>query len=380
MGKARFDVLIAGGGVIGLTIGLQLAEAGQSVGIFDQGNFGGESSWAGAGILSPPQCAPDSGPLDQLRCLSIQGLADFSLQLKEQTGIDNEYHVCGGLILPVEGETSNHWHNGWGKQGIRYEVRTFSNLHCPLVFPEILQNQSLYWLPDKAQIRNPVHLQALLRRLKDLPVFLHAEEKIEDWEKCSAHPRSFSAKTSKGSYLFNKAILCAGAWSRQLAKPLGLDLPVNPVKGQILLYKGVPGMLPGIIEQGKLYLVPRKDGRILCGSTEEHSGFDKTENQTSIELLHRWATSLVPGLKESAIEKTWCGLRPGSPDGAPFIGPLTENPHFIVATGHFRSGLQLSWGTAKIVKHMVLGLEPPINWKAFLPARPQGSLTSMFEN
>lgn len=380
MSKAGFDVLIVGGGVIGLTIGLQLAEAGQAIGIFDQGIFGRESSWAGAGILSPPECSPDAGPLDRLRSLSIRGLADFSHQLKEQTGIDNEYHVCGGLILPEEGQPSHNWPNDWAKQGIRYAVRSISSSHFPLTVPETLRNKSLYWLPDKAQIRNPVHLQAMLSRLKDLRVSLHGDERIEDWKKSSNKPGHFTAKTCKGSYEFHKAILCAGAWSKQLANPLGLDLPVKPVKGQIILYRGFAGMLPGIIEQGKLYLVPRKDGRILCGSTEENTGFDKTENQKSIDSLHQWATSLIPGLKESAIEKTWCGLRPGSPDGAPFIGPLDENPQLIVATGHFRSGLQLSWGTAKIVKHLVLGLEPPIDWKAFLPTRPQGPLKSIFQN
>ena len=127
MSKAVFDVLVAGGGIIGLTTGLQLAQSGHSVAIFDRGNFGQEASWAGAGILAPPQTSPDAGPLDRLRAISIRGLASFSAELLELTGLDNGYQVCGGLEIPLDGETAHPWCDTWTEHGIRYEPRLLQN-------------------------------------------------------------------------------------------------------------------------------------------------------------------------------------------------------------------------------------------------------------
>ncbi|MFM8932285.1 MAG: NAD(P)/FAD-dependent oxidoreductase [Gemmataceae bacterium] len=382
MSEAVFDVLIAGGGVIGLTTGLQMAESGFSVAIFDQGNFGEESSWAGAGIVAPPQCSQDAGPLDRLRSLSIRGLATFSVELQELTGIDNGYQVCGGLEIPFKRESTSVWCETWAHQGIRFEpwcrsdcITRFPGLDCSFT-----PDGDCFWLPEKAQIRNPWHIRALLERLKALPVALHPNEPIEEWCTTSGQSGSLSAKSGLGTYHFRNAVLCTGAWTQTISQKFGIQLPIAPVKGQIILYQGRPGLIPGILEQGKLYLVPRKDGLILCGSTEEYSGFNKNCNPDSVHHLNDWATRLVPALKDCPIVKTWCGLRPGSPDGAPFLGPLPHFPQLMVAAGHFRSGLQLSWGTAHVITGMLKETISPLDWDAFLPSRPRGLLTSIFQN
>ena len=382
MRQTVFDVLIAGGGVIGLTTAVHLAESGYSVAVFDRGNFGQEASWAGAGILAPPQCSGDAGPLDRFRSISIRGLAEFSLELMERTGIDNGYHVCGGLEMPCDWQIISKVCEIWDHHGIRYE--SLSESECRLRFP-ILENNfspnlNYFWLPEKAQIRNPWHIQALQDRIKNLRVTLRANEQIEEWCRPSQPFTSFSAKSGQGTYHFQHAVLCAGAWTRSIAHELGIQLPIHPVKGQIVLYQAKAGLLPGIIEQGKRYLVPRKDGLVLCGSTEENSGFDKSCNPESVRHLRDWATRMVPTLKNCPIVKTWCGLRPGSPDGAPFLGPLPNLPQIMIAAGHFRSGLQLSWGTAHIITGMVNGTISPKDWEAFLPSRPLGPLTSIFQN
>ena len=382
MSKAVFDVLVAGGGIIGLTTGLQLAQSGHSVAIFDRGNFGQEASWAGAGILAPPQTSPNAGPLDRLRAISIRGLASFSAELLELTGLDNGYQVCGGLEIPLDGETAHPWCDTWTEHGIRYEPWSISE--CRYRFSALcdhsIKGVNCFWLPDKAQIRNPWHISALLERLKTLPVSLHPNEAIEEWDKPTEKSGALSAKSGKKTYHFRNAVICTGAWTKAISHHLGIMLPITPVKGQIILYQGRTGLIPGIVEQGKMYLVPRKDGLVLCGSTEEYSGFDKTCNPNSVSHLHHWATRLVPALKDCPIVKTWCGLRPGSPDGAPFIGPLPEFPQIMVAAGHFRSGLQLSWGTAHLITGMMGGTISPLDWDAFLPSRPKGFLTSVFQN
>jgi glycine oxidase len=146
---------------------------------------------------------------------------------------------------------------------------------------------------------------------------------------------------------------------------LGSRPGIHPVRGQIALVNtGVP-ILRRILLQGKHYLVPRSDGRVLIGATEEDAGFDKRTTAGAIRDLLAFGIKLVPGLADVPVERCWAGLRPGSPDGLPFIGPVPGLENLFVAAGHFRAGIQLSPGTGTLMTELILDRPPTIPLDAF---------------
>ena len=171
-------------------------------------------------------------------------------------------------------------------------------------------------------------------------------------------------ETASGLYTADKVVLAAGSWSPALLRPLGISLPVYPVKGQC--YSAIlPSPLRKSIFAQKCYLVPKKDGTILVGATQEEVGFDKETRVEAIKILHDMAISMVPAMKEAVFVKTWAGLRPGNPNIKPFLGPLQEWNNFILATGHFRKGTLLSPITGEIIASIITGEPAPIDWQPF---------------
>jgi glycine oxidase len=164
-------------------------------------------------------------------------------------------------------------------------------------------------------------------------------------------------KTPAGSFGAGAFCLCAGAWSAGLAEGVKLTLPIKPIRGQIVQLSAQPLPFRHILQTGPRYLVPRTDGRILIGSTEEDVGFDKRNTAAAVSGLLRYAIELVPSLAEATVEHFWSGLRPGSPDALPFLGRATGTENLYVAAGHFRSGLQMSPGTAILMREIMLGQE-----------------------
>ncbi len=333
--KQDDSIHIIGGGIIGLTCAYELAKAGCKVQVFDKGELGREASWAGAGILPPGRSGTAKDPINQLRAESVARFADFSAELRELTGIDNGYWNCGG-VEHVEDGTSHE--TMWKAEQLEYERLA----------------QGIYLLPGYAQVRNPWHLRALTAACQSLGVGLHPNTPIV--------PHQLEPT--------RKYVLCAGAWSGEWATALGWTLNVKPMLGQILLYRTAPGLLKHIIIDDKQYIVPRRDGRVLVGSTEEpEAGFAKRTTETGLAQLKEFAESVQPELHGQEIESSWAGLRPASADGAPSIGPLPGFPNIIVATGHFRAGVQQSIGTALLVKFWLLGSETPIQSEPFRPER-----------
>jgi glycine oxidase len=164
-----------------------------------------------------------------------------------------------------------------------------------------------------------------------------------------------------GQYLF-----AAGAWTDQLLECIGVSIGVKPVKGQIVLYRPIRPLLRRIIGFDKRYLVPRGDGRILVGSTEEpEAGFDKQSTVAGVDGLKSFAMEIVPELASAEVEKTWAGLRPGSPDDLPFLGRLPNLDNAFIATGHYRAGIQLSVATAQIMSETLQNRQTRIDLDAF---------------
>jgi glycine oxidase len=344
------DVLIVGGGVIGLTTAYFLAREGVRVEVVDRGDFGLESSWAGAGILSPGNPARARHPYDRFLGHSTAMFPDLSAELRQRTGIDNGYLRCGGLEL-VEGGDDTLL-TEWRQEGIVCEPLD----HAGLAKLEPALSSAFhrgFYLPDMAQLRNPRHMKALLAGCGSLGVRLRPGCPVHGLEK--RENRITAVHAAEGSLPAGWFLLAAGAWTESLLEQVGWRPGIRPIRGQIALLKtGVP-LFGRILLQGKRYLVPRPDGRVLVGSTEEDAGFDKRTTTAGIGGLLSLATDLVPGLAVAQIERCWAGLRPGSPDGMPYLGAVPGFDNLCVAAGHFRAGIQLSPATAQVLKELYLG-------------------------
>jgi glycine oxidase len=174
-----------------------------------------------------------------------------------------------------------------------------------------------------------------------------------------------AAQTDAGPLRAGGFLVAAGAWSEGLLQQVGWRPGIHPVRGQIaLLNTGVPGTRP-VLMVGKRYLVPRTDGRLLIGSTEEDAGFDARPTLGGIAGLLAFATQLLPSLAGAPLERCWAGLRPGSPDGLPFLGPVPGWTNLFVAAGHFRSGIQLSPATGLLLSEVLTGRTPTVPLDAF---------------
>lgn len=355
------DVLIIGGGIIGLTSAYFLAREGVRVEVLDKGDFGQEASWAGAGILPPGNPDHARTPFEQLRAHSAALFATHSAELRDQTGIDNGYVRCGGLEFAdaADERTAEEWR----AEGVVCEPvdgRRLGQLE-PALFPELGR---AFYLPDMAQVRNPRHIKALLAACQLLGVGLRPGCPVWGFE--IEGKQVLAVRTDRGLTRAGQFLVTAGAWSDALLHATGWQPGIRPVRGQIALLNPGVRLFRRILLWGARYLVPRPDGRVLVGSTVEDAGFDKRTTSRAIGDLLALACHLAPSLAQAHVERCWAGLRPGSPDGLPFLGAVPGFDNLFVAAGHFRSGIHLSPATGLLMKELLL--EQPLT----IPLEPFG--------
>ncbi|HNQ03960.1 MAG TPA: glycine oxidase ThiO [Thiobacillaceae bacterium] len=340
----RSDILILGGGIIGLLSALNLAWAGLEVAVLDRGEMGRESTWAGAGILSP--LLPwDYG--SGVNALSERGralwpaLADF---LGQGTGIDPEYWRCGMLALgDFDLTAAQAWCAAWGW---RCEAPAPQQLAA---FPPA---SAALWLPDVAQARNPRVARALVAACRQAGVRLLAHRVVTGL--VVENGRARAVHTQAGTLHAERFVVCAGAWSPALLGPHALGLHIVPVRGQILLLRGPPGIPRHIVLRQGRYLVPRRDGLILVGSTLEDAGFDKTPTPEARLALLDFARGTLPALHACTVVLQWAGLRPGSPGNLPTIARHPELDNLFINAGHFRYGVTMAPAAAELLVQLML--------------------------
>lgn len=352
----RADVIVIGGGVIGLSVAYELSGQGVSVQVLDQGPLGQEASWAGAGILPPGNRDFSISPEQRLRALSHDRWSSLSEELQSATGIDNGFRVSGGMEIQLEGlsdQLISELANLKG-EGIAIAETSIDELRKlePHLTPKAVEG---YRLPEMAQVRNPRHLKALIAACARRGVRFSPGTPVLSFDRHAE--KIVGVKTPAGTFQAGTFCLCAGAWSSGLAESVNLHLPIKPIRGQIVQLSAQPLPFLHVLLVGPRYLVPRTDGRILVGSTEEDVGFEKRNTASAVSELIRFAVEVVPSLKDATIERFWAGLRPGSPDGLPFLGRVNHTENLYLAAGHFRSGLQMSPGTAVLMRELMLGQE-----------------------
>jgi glycine oxidase len=324
------EIIIIGAGIIGLSSAYELAKSGAKVTVLERGTAGKEASWAGGGILFP--LLPWDYP-EEVTSLAQAGASlyrEWSARLQESSGIDPEYSKCGMTVLPGvrSMEKADAWCTAHG-------MRHFGGASGEFV------------LPDVAQVRNPRLLQALRKTLENMGVGIIEHCAVHDFVRKEG--KLSGLRISDGSVLTaERYVVCAGAWSGEM---LGRK-DIFPVKGQMLLFDA-KGLLDTILLKDDIYLIPRRDGLILAGSTLEYCGFDKS--LTSENHLRAKASEMLPGLERLSPVKHWAGLRPGSPGNIPTIARHPEFENLYLNIGHFRYGVTMAPAAAKMLSGIVFG-------------------------
>jgi glycine oxidase len=347
-----WDVIIVGGGIIGLSLSIALQKRGAKVLLVERGEPGREASHAAAGMLA--DCTLETPPaLQPLATASAGMYPEFVHELQDESGINVDLRDTGTLLFPPP----EHIHERPG-------FTTESLLPAPLTELEPalaeLQRPALYLKERSVDPRALV--AAALKAAKHRGVDVSSGKAVT--RVLLADGRIAGVSTDKTSYSAPVVVNCAGAWAGHFPPH---RFPTRPVKGQMLSVVGVAAVRH-VIRAPEVYLVPRSDGRILIGSTVEEAGYDKRTDANTIRRMHQAAISLVPALGQARRLEAWAGLRPGTPDNLPLLG-ATATPGYFVAAGHFRDGILLTPVTAHLMAQVVTGVRPDYDISSFTPAR-----------
>ena len=349
LGGFLAKTLIVGGGVIGLLSAQLLATDGDEVLLVERQQLGAESSWAGGGIVSLLYPWRYSPAVCALAHWSQAFYPAWGERLRDATGIDPEVRATGLFWLDLEDE--QHALDWAGEQGC--ELTPVSIEKVAQSVPALGEGfRRALHMPEVANVRNPRLLRALQAALAESAnVTLLENTEVSGF--ILQGGRVLGVNTSCGELRADRVVLASGAWSGELLTTLGLALPVEPVKGQMILYKCAEDYLPTMILAKGRYAIPRKDGHILVGSTLEHVGFDKEPTNTALASLKESAQELLPALAGAEVLGHWAGLRPGTPKGIPFIGEVAEFPGLWLNCGHHRNGLLLAPASCQLLTDLM---------------------------
>ncbi|MBX5437827.1 MAG: glycine oxidase ThiO [Alicyclobacillaceae bacterium] len=371
---SNYDVIVVGGGVIGCTIGWRLGQTGRRVLLLERGRLGAEASSAAAGMLGAQLEVSSPGPFFRL-CLESRRLYPaFAEALLEETGIDIQLSPMGILRLAADAAEAQRlrqtleWQQACGGRGEWWEEGQVRQAERVLA-----ATAGALYLPDDHNVSAP-----LLARAVAAAAGRRCEVVEGDpvWRVTPA-AGGVQVQTASAVYHAETAVIAAGAWSEALLAEWDWRPRIQPVKGQILSVRPQPGAsVRHTVFADGVYLVPKRDGSIVVGATEEHgAGFDKALTADGVGALLDLLRRVAPGLRNARLERAWSGLRPGSPEGRPLIGPVPGVPGVWAATGHFRNGILLAPVTAEMVRRGLDGEAWPDSWQSFRP-RPGGEVTA----
>lgn len=344
------DITIIGGGIIGMLTAREFFNAGATVTIIDKNQLGQESSWAGGGILLPLYPWRQADAITRLALQSLVLYPLLAAQLLADTGLDPEWTPCGMLVTKNPGiDRAVAWCSANNILCSTAGADFFNDLNTEPDHP--------LWLPDIAQARNPRLIKSLKQDLINKGVSLY--EQCELTAVNIDKQRITTIDTTSGRSAVNELIIAGGAWTGGLFQKLfggliGEQPKIAPVKGQMLLFDAEPDTLRFMVLDGEQYLIPRRDGKILAGSTVEQDDFNKTTTSTAKDRLSTFALNLLPALNNYPLVKHWAGLRPGTDQGIPYIGRHPEISNLSINAGHFRNGLVMAPASAQLLADIML--------------------------
>lgn len=356
------DVVVIGGGVIGTSVAYHLAGQNVRTWLVDKNQLGQEASTAAAGILAATSGGSKRGPMYQLKRASQALYPALIRELEERTGIDIEYQTPGILEILLTEADEQHYRRLYE---LRYE-----------------QGHAVSWLSAEAARRREPRLTPVLRAAVHFAAdhHLHNGRLAQAWAQ-AARQRGVSLQTGTtvnevrirngrvGEVRVgddwvstDTVVIAAGSWSGQVGELFDLTIPVRPAKGQMLAIH--TDQLRHVISSGDRYLVPRKNGEVILGSTVEFIGYNKDVTVEAIRRLAEWADSIVPGIGKAPLSRCWAGLRPYSPTRRPILGRAPGLDNVVLATGHHRNGILLAPITGQLISELIttgrtgLSLEP----------------------
>jgi glycine oxidase len=354
VGVKTWDVIVVGGGIIGLTLSIALNKRGVRVLVVERGEPGREASYAAAGMLA--DCPVEiPAALQPLAAASARMYPEFVHELQDESGMKVDLRDHGTLWFAPPEYISERIGFG-GENQLPVPVAELEPALAEMNGPAI-------YLKERS-VDPRALVTAALKTAKHRGVDISSGTTVTDV--LFSDGRVTGVSTDKTHYSAPCVVNCAGAWAGSLSTH---RFPTRPVKGQMLAVACTRhDILRHVIRASEVYLVPRSDGRILIGSTLEKAGYDKRTDADTIRRMHETATRMVPAIGQARILEAWAGLRPGTPDDLPILG-ATSTPGYFVATGHFRDGILLTPVTAHVMAQVITGVQPDYDISAFSPAR-----------
>jgi glycine oxidase len=364
-------ILVIGGGIVGNAIGWRLAAAGLEVTILERGRAGQEASWAAAGMIAPQAEAEGPGPFLRFCVEAKQAFEALLPQLVAQSGIDPEYDDHGGVVyvaLNDEERAELSKRAAWQRAaGLRVEEISGGQARAlaPALSSEVIYALSF---PHENRVENRKLTQAYLIAALKAGATIVEETRVDAIE---TRGGAFCGVRLHGGGLLeaDAAINAAGSWASLIRGIEADNIDVHPVRGQIVCFETQPNAIGPAIFSLRGYAVPRRDGRLVTGSTREQAGYSKYVTLEGMERIVRGVKDMLPSLSGMRFREAWAGLRPATSDFLPVLGPSPTIPGFYYAAGHFRSGILLSAITGQVMEAMVTGGKPGVDVSAFSPAR-----------
>jgi glycine oxidase len=364
-----YDVAIVGGGLIGCSIAYELALEKLKVLVLEKQEPGREASWAAAGMLSP---SPESGhdiPLVPLSRESLRIYPEFVNTIEGESGKTAGY-ACNGTLETFFGTDAEEklaefvgLHNGLQLKTQAVSIKEARTLGLS----RDSGAQAAAFLPDEATVEPRLLMEAVLAAVRNRGVEIRTQYEVTAFR---YQGNRCVGVIGKDEVTAKCVVVAAGCFSGALTGnnlPHFPVTPTRPVRGQLLALRRHGFALKRVLRSKRGYLVPRDDGRVVAGSTIEEVGFEKKVTAGGIRKIIEMAVEQCPELNEAELLEAWCGLRPGTPDALPILGPVTEG--LIMATGHYRNGILLAPITARLVREWIVNGETSFDPLTYSPLR-----------
>ncbi len=355
-------VIVVGGGIIGLLSAYELNKNGFEVTVIERQAFGRESTWAGGGIVSPlfPWRYPDE--ITELSSIGQKLYPEMIEHMQNATGLDAEFLPSGMLVV---GDYSDEAPEQWS-QRTQINMQCVDRTQLKELAPELSDHyQNGYWFPQVHQLRNPRLVALALAYLKNCGIRLIDHQPVQ--QLIISAGQVTEVKTNQASYHADAIVIAGGAWTSSILNGSGTPRTIKPIKGQMLLLKGEPGSVSHITLSDDRYIIPRKDGRILIGSTTEDTGFNKETDDSIKRSLLDFAFTTIPALKKYTLEHHWAGLRPSSIDGIPVIGRHPEINNLYINSGHYRNGVVMAPASVRLLAEIMTDRATSLPVQSYAP-------------
>lgn len=360
-------VVVLGGGVIGTACAWMLARAGARVTLLERGRIGGEASGAAAGILAPFAEAGTPGAFVRLGLAGLRAFVEELPDLRAESGIDPDYVRRGVLRMAFTAAEQRRLQDALAWQSREPDCPVWLEpADLTAMEPRLAPSLGALWSPNEAQVRPPELVQALATAAARRGAALRESQEVHAIEPGAGGVR---LQTVQGDIAADAVLIAGGAWADRFLMPFGLPPRLRPVKGQYALLRPDTPLLSRVVFAGHAYLVPRSDGTIYAGATQEEAGEDRRVTSAGLQDVLAGARMILPGTADAEVIGHGAGLRPGSADGLPVLGTVPDAPGVYVAAGHFRNGVLLCLITARLMTDLILRGQESALLESFRPGR-----------